>query len=131
MRRRSALKRNADLDDYLKLTTFEPPSGALINAVLEHADVRHDLGAGRTLLRLSRRRLKDPAIRRSFGRQARRLGDLSLVWDDEACQVIEVCDDAAVRDDGAWSTGEPSELDTFELTEAALAYVAEFERRRA
>jgi hypothetical protein len=105
--------------------TPQPPSGALINAILEHADVRHDLGEGRVLLRLSRRGIRKAAIRRRLGREAGRLEEVSLVWDDEAGQIIRVCDDAESSSQVDWA--EPSESDRFELTEAGLAYLASFE----
>ena len=52
---------------------------------------------------------------------------MSLVWDEDDGQIISVCDGAAPADADAWN--EPSELDRFELTEAALAYIADFEIR--
>lgn len=125
MPRRAAANRYP-ADEYLRLVTPQPPSGALINAILEHADIRQELGAGRVVLRLSRRGIRKAAIRRRLGREARRLEEVSLVWDDEAGQIVQICD--AADDDGHdyWTAGEPSELDRFELTEAGLAYVASF-----
>jgi len=126
MPKRAAANRYPSTDEYLRLVTPQPPSGALINAILEHADVRQELGAGRVVLRLSARGIRKAAIRRRLGREARRLEEVSLVWDDEAGQIVQVCD-AADRDGARhWTADEPSELDRFELTEAGLAYVESF-----
>ena len=125
MPKQAAAKRPST-DEYLKAVTPQPPSGALINAILEHADIREDIGAVRIMLRLSRKRIRNAGIRRRLGREGRRLGEVSLVWDDEAGQLLQVCDAADADARRHWTAGEPSELDTFELTEAGLAYVASF-----
>ena len=122
-----AAKRYPSTDEYLRLVTPQAPSGALINAILEHADIRQELGAGRVVLRLSQRGIRKAAIRRRLGREARRLEEVSLVWDDEAGQILQVCDAADCDGRAHWTADEPSELDRFELTEAGLAYLAEFE----
>ena len=122
---KQATAKRPSTDEYLRLVTPQPPSGTLINAILEHADVRHDLGEGRVLLRLSQRGIRKAAIRRRLGREAARLEEVSLVWDDDAGQIVRVCDDAECRGQVDWA--EPSEDDRFELTEAGLAYLASFE----
>jgi hypothetical protein len=102
----------------------QPPSGALINVILEYADIRHDLGGERVILRLSPQRMEDPVIEGILGRETGRLADVSILWDDDEGAIVRILDDRA---DGKASAGVPdhrSELDTFELTEAALAYVA-------
>jgi hypothetical protein len=125
MGKRAAAKRPS-VDDYLQLFAAPaPPSGALINAVLEHADIRREIGGGRVVLRLSERRASHRLVRRGLGKQAGRLGQLSLIWDEADGQIVQVCDGAAAGEASGWN--EPSELDRFELTEAALAYVARFE----
>lgn len=114
------------VDEYLELFAAPaPPSGALINAVLEHADIRQEIGGGRVVLRLSERRANHRLVRRGLGKQAAQLGRMALVWDEECGQVVQVCDDGEAGGGAGWN--EPSELDRFELTEAALAYVAQFE----
>jgi hypothetical protein len=123
---RHAAKRYPSTDEYFRLATPQPPSGALINAILEHADIRQEIGAGRVVLRFSQRGIRKAAIRRRLGREARRLEEVSLVWDDEAGQIIEVCDAADGDGRDHWTVGEPSELDRFELTDAGLAYVTRF-----
>jgi hypothetical protein len=107
-----------------------PPSGALINVILEYADIQYGAGAGRVVLRLSQRRTKDPVIKSILGRETKRLQDISIVWDEEESEIISV-QDAAAGTDTPWSPIERAdELDTFELTEAALAYIEASQRRR-
>ena len=114
------------VDEYLELFAAPaPPSGALINAVLEHADIREELGGGRVVLRLSERRANHRLVRRGLGKQAAQLGRMALVWDEEDGRIVQVCDDGVAGGGAGWN--EPSELDRFELTEAALAYVAQFD----
>ena len=49
MARRAAAKRPS-VDEYLAFFAApQPPSGALINTILEHADIRQDLGDGMVL----------------------------------------------------------------------------------
>jgi hypothetical protein len=127
MAKRAAAKRPS-VDEYLELfaaSAPQPPSGALINAVLEHADIRQEIGDGRVVLRLSERRANRRDVRRGLGRQGARLSQVSLIWDEDDGQILQVCDGSEAADAGAWN--QPSELDRFELTEAALAYVAQFE----
>ena len=127
MARRAAAKRPS-VDEYLQFFAAPaPPSGALINAILEHADIRQELGDGMVVLRLSQRRINNRNVRRGLGKEADRLRQMSLVWDEDDGQIVQVCDGVEAEDAGGWNEG--SELDRFELTEAALAYVAEFERR--
>lgn len=132
MAKRAAAKRPS-VDEYLELfaaSAPQPPSGALINAVLEHADIRQEIGGGRVLLRLSDRRANRRDVRRGLGRQGARLSQVSLIWDEDDGQILQVCDGGAAEEAESHGTGgwnEPSELDRFELTEAALAYVAQFE----
>ena len=107
-----------------------PPSGALINVILEYADIQHETGGGHLVLRLSAKRMKDPVIKSILGRETRRLRDVSILWDDEEGEVIRVHDAAADRTPPFGLAQESSELDTFELTEAALAYIAAYAARR-
>jgi hypothetical protein len=109
-------------------TPPRPPSGELINVILEYADIQQPLGGGHVALRLSRRRMSDAVIREQLGREARRLKDVSLVWDEDAAQVVRVCDEAQVEPADVFD--EDGEFDRFELTEAAMAYIAAFEKRR-
>jgi hypothetical protein len=106
-----------------------PPTGALINVILEYADIQHDAGGGRLVLRLSRKRMKDPVIKSILGRETKRLQDISILWDDEEGEIVRVHDAATGADAPFEAVQEASELDTFELTEAALAYIAAYPAR--
>lgn len=103
-----------------------PPSGDLINAVLQYADVQADMGGGRTMLRLSARRMADPVIAGPLGREAHRLADVAVVWDETDEEIFRVLD--ATAGDHLLPVVEiaagPEEEDRFELTPAALAYLA-------
>jgi hypothetical protein len=120
-KRQQALRRDLQL---VAPAAKAPPSGELINVILEYADVQQDVGAGRFILRLSQRRMRDPVIRRQLGREASRLSDVSILWDEDAAQMIRLYDDEAQLDEEAdWGFDPDAELDTFELTDAALAYI--------
>lgn len=69
------------------------PSGRMIDAVLRFADVQEEVEGGRTRLRLSRRRLREPEVRAALGGDARRAGALSVVFDDREAEIVEVADD--------------------------------------
>ena len=60
----------------------QAPSGALINAVLAYADIQLDMGGGKIMLRMSPERMTDPVIRQPLGREAARLGEVSVIWDE-------------------------------------------------
>ena len=71
MAKRAAAK-FPSVDEYLELFAAPaPPSGALINAVLEHADIRQEIGGGRVVLRLSERRANHRLVRRGHRSSAR------------------------------------------------------------
>jgi hypothetical protein len=105
-----------------------PPSRALIDAVLEHADLRDAMGGGRTLLRVSPARAADLDLRDALGKDAARLGDIAVIWDEKEDAIFRVLDGgppplAAVTDD---CEGEGE----FALTPAALDYIAGSQSRR-
>jgi hypothetical protein len=99
------------------------PSGALINAVLAYADIQLDMGGGKLLLRLSADRASDPVIRQPLGREAARLHEISVIWDEREDQIFRIIDGAHGR--GHLKVVEPPPIDepVFELTPAALAYL--------
>jgi hypothetical protein len=100
-----------------------PPSGALINAVVQHADLIKDLGGNQSLMRLSPRRSRDPRIVNGLGREGRRLSEIAVIWDDEEDQIVRVLDEAAGDGVAAISSMEPlGEADVM-LTCDALAYL--------
>lgn len=105
-----------------------PPSGDLINAILQYADVQADVGGGRVMLRLSPARRADPVIAGPLGREAPRLADVAVLWDDAEDEIVRVLDSAAGDHLAPIPANSPSAaLDDepqFELTPAALAYLA-------
>src|SRR5579871_5248571 len=115
---RSAARRAAN-DEYFALwdATPRPPSGALINVILEHADIHQDVGSGRTVLRMSDRRIAACGVRRRLGPESRRLSEISVLWDEEAGQIVGILDDGAEGERAFWPCQDLDELDTFELTE--------------
>jgi hypothetical protein len=95
-----------------------PPSGGLLNAILSYADISEDIGGGLTLLRISAKRMDDGVITQSLGREAARLADVSILWNDDESEIHAVLDAAipsGVED--FWT--EPQ----FELTDLAMAYL--------
>jgi len=101
----------------------QAPSGALINAVLAYADIQLDMGGGKLLLRMSPDRAADPVIRQPLGREAARLPEISVIWDEREDQIFRIIDGAHGR--GHLKVVEPPPIDepVFELTPAALAYL--------
>ena len=108
-----------------------PPSGDLINAILQYADVQQPMGGGRVMLSLSPRRIADPVISGPLGREASRLFEVSVVWDEREDEIFRIVDDAR---GGQISLVEPDDVGdesaaedgAFELTPAALAYIARY-----
>lgn len=66
------------------------PSGELIDAVLQLADVREDLGGGRVLHRLSAKQARTRRVRDALGRDAARAAEVSVVWDEREGQLFRV-----------------------------------------
>jgi hypothetical protein len=101
----------------------QAPSGALIDAVLWYADIQLDMGGGKVMLRMSPGRATDPVIRKPLGREACRLGEISVIWDEKEDQIFRIIDGAYGR--GHLQVVEPPPIDepVFELTPAALAYL--------
>ena len=98
-------------------------SGALINAVLAYADIQLDMGGGKIMLRLSPERMTDPVIRQPLGREASRLGEISVIWDEREDQIFRIIDSAYGRGHLAVVEAPPIDEPVFELTPAALAYL--------
>ena len=96
----------------------QTPSSNLINIVLEHADLRDDLGGGRTLMRLSLERAADPRIRLQLGAEAGRAAEVAVIWDEREDQIFKVLDGASAKED------------RFVLTPAAESYIAAYDKAR-
>lgn len=95
-----------------------PPSGALLNAILSYADISEEIGGGLTVLRVSARRMNDTVITDQLGREAARLADVSILWNDVQSEIQCVLDAAIPTGiEDMWS--EPQ----FELTDLAMAYL--------
>ena len=62
-------------------------------------------------------------IRKPLGREAARLGEISVIWDEREDQIFRIIDSAHGR--GHLAVVEPPPIDepVFELTPAALAYL--------
>jgi hypothetical protein len=101
----------------------QAPSGALINAILGYADIQLDMGGGKLMLRMSEERLTDPVIRRQLGREAARLADISVIWDEREDQIFRIIDSAPGRSHLAVVEAPSIDEPTFALTPAALAYL--------
>lgn len=111
-------RRNAKTVAPVQPVQVAPPSGALLNAILSYADISEDIGGGLTVLRVSARRMNDAVITDMLGREASRLADVSILWNDNQSEIQCVLDAAiptGVED--MWS--EPQ----FELTDLAIAYL--------
>ena len=106
-----------------------PPSSGLINTVLEHADLRDDMGGGRVLLRLSPDALSLGDFAH-LGGEAAQLGDVAILWDEEEDQIVRVMDGRNAAYRPALATINPGlvaqddEDARFALTPEAQAYIA-------
>ena len=101
----------------------QAPSGALVDAVLSYADIQLDMGGGKLMLRLSPERMTDPVIRQPLGREAARLAEISVIWDEREDQIFRIIDSGHGRGHLAVVEAPPIDEPTFELTPAALAYL--------
>lgn len=68
-----------------------PPSSSVINAVLEYADLKDDMGGGRVLLRLSPAALSDIDFSH-LGAEAAELAGVAILWDEVEDQIVRVMD---------------------------------------
>jgi hypothetical protein len=102
---------------------FAAPSGDLISAIIQYADVIQDVGGHCSMLRLSERRMADPVIAEALGREAPRLAQVAVIWNDEEDQIVRVLDAAAGDAIGSTAGLQPVEDGQLELTEEALAYL--------
>ncbi|MDB5474855.1 MAG: hypothetical protein JWP49_366 [Phenylobacterium sp.] len=79
-----------------KLETFERPMlpAAVVDAVLRFHDEEQDQGAGRTLLRLSPRRLRERDIRAALGELTERAANVAILWNEREGEIIRVLEAA-------------------------------------
>ena len=78
------------------------PSGRMIDAVLRFADVHEEIDGRRTRLRLSRQRLRQPEVRAALGEDARRAAKMSVIFDDQEAEIVEVPNDPDPEDADRW-----------------------------
>jgi hypothetical protein len=74
-----------------------PLTGAIIDAVLQYADLQEDQGCGRTLLKLSARRLSEASIKARLGTNLDRARGVSILWNDREGEIVRVFDQPLQR----------------------------------
>jgi len=71
-----------------------PLPAAVVDAVLRYHDEEQDQGAGRTLLRLSARRLRESEVRAALGDLTVRAANVSILWNEREGEIIRVLEAA-------------------------------------
>jgi hypothetical protein len=71
--------------------------GAIVDAVLRYHDEVMDQGCGRSLLRLSKRRLHDAEVEAALGELAGRAAGVSILWNEHEGEIIRVLESATPR----------------------------------
>ena len=74
-----------------------PLPGAVVDAVLRYHDEAQDQGCGRSLLRLSARRLHDAEVAAALGELTARAAGVSILWNEREGEIIRVLEAAAPR----------------------------------
>ncbi len=74
-----------------------PPSGAVVAAVVQFGDLWEPREDGTYLVRLSQGRAEAEDIRLVLGDERRRALDISVVWDEAECEIVQVLDVAHLR----------------------------------
>lgn len=79
------------------MSAFERPAlpGAVVDAVLRYHDQVHDQGAGCSLLRLSRERLRDAEVEAALGDMTDRAAGVAILWNERESEIIRVLEAAA------------------------------------
>ena len=80
----------------IETAAFERPTlpGSVVDAVLRFHDETQDQGAGRTLLRLSAKRLRAPEVKAVLGKLAIRAANVAILWNEDESQIIRVLEAA-------------------------------------
>lgn len=80
----------------IETAAFERPAlpGSVVDAVLRFHDEEQDQGAGRTLLRLSPKRLRAPEVKKALGKLAGRAANVAVLWNEDESQIIQVLEAA-------------------------------------
>lgn len=71
-----------------------PLPAAVVDAVLRFHDEEQDQGAGRTLLRLSARRLGEREVRAALGELIARAANVAILWNEREGEIIRVLEAA-------------------------------------
>jgi hypothetical protein len=71
-----------------------PLPGAVVDAVLRFHDEAQEQGGGRTLLRLSPQRLREPEVEAALGALAPRAARVSILWNERESEIIRVLEAA-------------------------------------
>jgi hypothetical protein len=74
----------------------------MIDAVLRFADIQEEIDERRTRLRLSRQRLRQPEVKAALGQDARRASKLSVIFDEQEAEIVEVANDPEPEDGERW-----------------------------
>jgi hypothetical protein len=74
-----------------------PLPGVIVDAVLRYHDEVQDQGGGRSLLRLSQRRLHDAEVEAALGDLAARAAGVSILWNEREGEIIRVLEAATAR----------------------------------
>jgi hypothetical protein len=75
----------------------QPLPGAVVDAVLRYHDEVQDQGCGRSLLRLSARRLHDAEVEAALGDLAPRAAGVAILWNEREGEIIRVLEASAPR----------------------------------
>ncbi len=80
----------------LSAAQFERPAlpSSVVDAVLRFHDEEQDQGSGRTLLRLSAKRLRDAEVKAALGDQKKRAANVSILWNERESEIIRVLEAA-------------------------------------
>lgn len=80
----------------IETAALERPAlpGSVVDAVLRFHDEEQDQGPGRTLLRLSPKRLRAPEVKKFLGKLAPRAANVAILWNEDESQIIRVLEAA-------------------------------------
>ena len=80
----------------IETAAFERPAlpGSVVDAVLRFHDEVTDQGSGRSLLRLSEKRLRAPEVKKALGKLTRRAAGVAVLWDEDESEIVRVLEAA-------------------------------------
>jgi hypothetical protein len=80
----------------VETAAFERPAlpGSVVDAVLRFHDEEQDQGYGRTLLRLSEKRLRNPEEKKALGKLTARAANVAILWNEDESQIVRVLEAA-------------------------------------